>query len=409
MKRANRFFIVDDDPITVKLLTRILESEGYAVSSTTSSLDALEKILQWKPDCVLLDIMMPEIDGLELCTRLRSQPSLENTKIVMVTGKTYEIDRSQAFKLGADGYIVKPINALELPEQLRRIIEDRMELVFWGVRGTLPVPGERTVKYGGNTSCVSLRFAKGQVFIFDAGTGIKELSDALVESRLSPMKANIFISHPHWDHINAIPFFFPLYEKGNELDVFGPAHGDSSMKDIIFGQMDGVHFPIKAKSYSANVRFHNLKEETLNIDQVTVRTMLLNHPGYCLGYRLDYEGRLICYITDNDLYPLDSPYFNDIYEEKLVGFIHGTDALIMDSTYLGNEYAERISWGHSSVNRVAEIAHKAGVGTLYLFHHDPDQTDKEIEEKLKVAQKLLAKKQSATRCVAPREKEIFHI
>jgi len=409
MKKTNRFFIVDDDPITVELLTRILEREGYTVSSTTSSSDALRKILQWKPDCILLDVMMPDIDGLELCELLRRQSTLDNTKIVMVTGKTYEIDRSRAFKLGADGYIVKPINAEELPGQLRRIIDDRIELVFWGVRGTLPVPGEKTVKYGGNTSCVSLRFAKGQVFIFDAGTGIKELSDSMVENRQAPLNANIFISHPHWDHINALPFFFPLYQKGNELDVFGPAHGDTSMKDIIFWQMDGVHFPIKAKSFSANVRFHNLKEETLYIDHVTIRTMLLNHPGYCLGYRLDYKGRSICYITDNELYPKDSPYFNDIYEDKLVGFIQGADALIMDSTYLEEEYAKRITWGHSSVNRATEIADKAGAHALYLFHHDPDQTDKEIEEKLNVAQKLLQERKSKTRCIAPREKEKFQI
>jgi len=283
MTKANRFFIVDDDPITVELLTRILEMEGHAVKSTTSSSNALRQILQWKPDCVLLDIMMPDIDGLELCKMLRRQPTLANTKIVMVTGKTYEIDRSRAFTLGADAYIVKPVSATDLPQRLQRILEDRMELVFWGVRGTLPVPGKKTVTYGGNTSCVSLRFANGQVFIFDAGSGIKELSDFLVEEKQAPLNVNIFISHPHWDHINALPFFSPLYDKGNELDVFGPAHGDTSVKDIIFGQMDGVHFPIKAKAFSANVRFHNLKEETLSIDQVTIRTMLLNHPGYLLS------------------------------------------------------------------------------------------------------------------------------
>ena len=409
MKSGKRFFIVDDDPITVELLTRIIEMEGHTVKSTTTSSNAMKQILEWRPDCVLLDIMMPDVDGLELCKMLRRQPTLENTKIVMVTGKTYEIDRSRAFTLGADGYITKPVSATDLPLKLQRIIEDQMELVFWGVRGTLPVPGEKTIKYGGNTSCVSLRFANGQMFIFDAGSGIKELSDHLSEEGRSPLHANIFVSHPHWDHINALPFFSPLYQKGNELHVFGPAHGDASVKDIIFGQMDGVHFPIKAKAFSANVHFHNLREETLYLDHVTIRTMLLNHPGYCLGYRLDYKGRSICYITDNELYPKDGPYYNDTYEEKLISFIQGADALIMDSTYLEEEYANRITWGHSSVNRVTEIADQAGVRAFYLFHHDPDQTDDEIEEKLKVARNLLKAGQSDTQCIAPREKEIFYI
>jgi len=409
MKNAKRFFIVDDDPITVELLTRIIELEGHTVKSTTTSSSALQQILKWRPDCVLLDIMMPDVDGLELCKMLRRQPTLENTKIVMVTGKTYEIDRSRAFTLGADGYITKPVSATDLPQKLRRIIEDRMELIFWGVRGTLPVPGKKTIKYGGNTSCVSLRFASGQMFIFDAGSGIKELSDYLTEEGHLPINANIFVSHPHWDHINAVPFFSPLYQKGSELHVFGPAHGDTSVKDIIFGQMDGVHFPSKAKAFTANVHFHNLREETLSLDHVTIRTMLLNHPGYCLGYRLDYKGRSICYITDNELYPKDSPYYNDTYEDKLINFIQGADALIMDSTYLEEEYVDRVTWGHSSVNRVTEIADLAGVHAFYLFHHDPDQTDTEIEEKLKVAQKLLKAGQSKTRCIAPREKEIFYI
>lgn len=409
MKNAKRFFIVDDDPVSVELLTRILEMEGHTVKSTTSSANALRQILKWRPDCILLDIMMPDVDGLELCEMLRRQSILQNTKIVMVTGKTYDTDRSRAFTLGADGYITKPVSATDLPQQLQRIIEDRMELIFWGVRGTLPVPGEKTVKYGGNTSCVSLRFANGQVFIFDAGSGIKELSDYLVENGQTPLNANIFISHPHWDHINALPFFFPLYQKGSELDVFGPAHGDTSVKDIIFGQMDGVHFPIKAKAFSANVRFHNLREESLSLDHVTIRTMLLNHPGYCLGYRLDYKSRSICYITDNELFPKDNPYYDDNYEQKLLKFVKGADALIMDSTYREEEYASRITWGHSSVNRVTEVADSAGVDAFYLFHHDPDQTDIDIEDKLKVAHNLLKKAQSKTRCIAPREKEIFYI
>ena len=127
----------------------------------------------------------------------------------MVSGKTYEIDRKRAFDMGADGYIVKPVIPDKIAGQIQRIVEDRVEMTFWG-RDTLPVPGRNTIRYGGNTSCISLEFPKGNLFIFDAGTGIKSLSDHLATQNRSQIQAKILISHPHWDHINALPFFTPM-------------------------------------------------------------------------------------------------------------------------------------------------------------------------------------------------------
>ena len=175
MAKTLQFFIVDDDQIFIKLLSKLLEKESHIVSSNTSSTSALTEIIEQVPDCVILDMMMPEMDGLELIKRLRAEPDLDATKIIVVSSKSYEFDRKRAFSFGADGYITKPIDTTKIVDQLHRIIEDRIELTFWGVHGTLPTPGKQTTKYGGNTSCVSLEFAKGSLFIFDAGTGIKAL------------------------------------------------------------------------------------------------------------------------------------------------------------------------------------------------------------------------------------------
>lgn len=409
MQAKRTYFIVDDDRVFIKFLTKYLKSDSLTIASSTTSSGALEEIKQLQPDCLILDIMMPEIDGIELCRQVRAEPSLKETKIVMVSGKAYEIDKKRAFDMGADGYIVKPVVPEKIAEQIRCIVEDRIEMAFWGVRGTLPVPGEETIRYGGNTSCVSLEFPKGVFFIFDAGTGIKSLSDHLEAQNRLQIEAKIFISHPHWDHINALPFFSPLYMQGNEFEIMGPSHGDISIRELISGQMDGVYFPIKIKEFGATVTFVDLKEGRFTIDGIDVQAILLNHPGHCLGYRIDYKDRSICYITDNELFPKESQFYNRDYIKKLIEFVRGTDAMIADCTYDETEYTQKIRWGHSSTTEVVQLAHRAQVGTLYMFHHDPSQTDATIDAKKEQADALLKELNSSTVCVTPKEKQHFMI
>ena len=404
MNKSLTFYLVDDDRITLKRIKKILEDKGHRVLFNSSSVAALPEIIQHRPDCVLTDMMMPELDGLGLVKKLRQEARLEGLKIIIISSKTYEYDRQRAFDFGADGYITKPFDALTLDEQIRKILADRLEIFFWGVHGTLPVPGEQTVRYGGNTSCVSVSLSKGQFFIFDAGTGIKALSDHIVKSKRPLVGAKIFISHPHWDHINALPFFAPLYIPGNEFEIFGPAQGDISVRDVLSAQMDGVSFPIKIKEFGATVSFRDLSEERLTMGDVQISTMLLNHPGNCLGYRLAYKDRVVCYITDNELYPAATPFHNEHYLQRLTRFVMGADVLITDTTYLDEEYAAKIHWGHSSVSEVATLADRARVKTLYIFHHDPDHTDDTIDAKLRQAREMLEKRKSTTVCQAPVEK-----
>ncbi|MFO7686148.1 MAG: response regulator [Desulfobacterales bacterium] len=402
-----KFFIVDDDRIAIKMHARYLAPVAASVSSKTSATEALQEIIAVRPDCVLLDLMMPGLDGLSLLRQLRQDPSLSRMCIIVVSSKAYASDRQQAMALGADGYIVKPVNPDHFCAEVLRIVEDRIELTFWGVHGTLPVPGPYTVRYGGNTNCVSLSLARGTFMVLDAGTGIKVLSDHLMASGGSPTEIKIFISHPHWDHINGLPFFAPLYVQGNDIEIYGPAHGGIGMRALISGQMDGIYFPINIKKFAASVTFHDLREETFSIDDIQIRTMLLNHPGHCLGYRFDYRGRSVCYLTDNEIYPEGEPRYNPFYLDHLSDFVRGADALITDCTYTDTEYLTKIGWGHSSISAVVAWAHRAAVKTLYLYHHDPSQNDQAIDAKLALAQSQLATLKSGTHCVAPAEMQRF--
>lgn len=394
-------YIIDEDQSAIDLMTSILSEAGHSVSAYQDSTAALSDIIENKPDCVTANLMMPGLDGLALCKEIRSKPELSDIKVLIVSSKSYDLDRKRAFEFGADGYITKPLNGEILLDQINRVIDDKIDLRFWGVRGTLPAPGNGTLRYGGNTSCVTMEFPRGQFFIFDGGSGIKVLSDWLMEQKRRRIQAQTFISHPHWDHINALPFFVPLYIQGNSFEFYGASHGDLTTESLISAQMDGVYFPITIHEFGANVGFTDLHEEALEIADIPIKTMLLSHPGYCLGYRVDYHGRSICYVTDNELFPVDNEFHDPAYLKKLINFVQDADVLITDTTYTDEKYKTKIGWGHSRISEVIDLVHHAKVKNLYMFHHDPDQTDDDIDAKFEVAQKLLAGLNSKSVCHAP--------
>ena len=408
-QKTYHFYVIDDDEISAKTIAGLLSVYGHKTDVTSNSALAYDKILESKPDCVICDLMMPEVDGLNLCKQIRETPELDGVRFIMVSTKIYEFDQKRAFEFGADGYILKPLDTETFGDRVNKILNDQITMTFWGVRGTLPVPGETTLKYGGNTSCVSLEFPRDQFFIFDGGSGIKKLGDVLMAERRNRLRARIFISHPHWDHINAIPFFTPLYVPGNEFEILGPNHGDKTTRELISAQMDGVYFPITVKEFGARVYFRDLPEGSVTIDGINLETMLLSHPGKCLGYRVNYNGRSVCYITDNEMFAETSDFYSPHYEKKLAEFCHKADALITDTTYTDEEYETKIGWGHSCISKVAQLADMAEVKNLYLYHHDPDQTDKDIDQKYEMAVKALSDRNSLVNLNCPKEGQSFKI
>jgi phosphoribosyl 1,2-cyclic phosphodiesterase/CheY-like chemotaxis protein len=396
-------YIVDDSRTQAEITRALLEKAGHEAIISTASQEALARVPAVKPDCVVFDLMMPGLDGYELCRRLRGMPELAGTRLVVVSSKAYPFERKRAFEMGADAYFVKPLAPATFAADVERLVAGTLTVRFWGVRGTLPVSRADSRRYGGNTLCVSVDFPDGRLFVFDAGTGIRALSDALLAGGRTRLDARLFISHPHWDHINTLPFFAPFYMQGNRFEVCGPSHGDITMRGLISAQMDGVYFPITTREFAADVQYRDLAEGEYDIGGVRVRTMLLSHPGNCLGYRLEHAGRRLCYVTDNELYPADSPFRSDEYVERLADFCGDADALITDTTYADEEYGRHMHWGHSSVSQVAELAWRARVRALYLVHHDPGQNDDAIDAKLAAAQAWLAGRSAATRVAAPVE------
>ena len=258
-----------------------------------------------------------------------------------------------------------------------------IKVKFWGVRGSIPTPGVKYVKYGGNTPCVEVRLSNNQLFIFDAGTGIRELGNVLCKEERN-LKAHIFLSHFHWDHIQGLPFFMPSYIKGNEIVILGMDLQEARLDRIISNQMESIYFPVKLQSLSAHIRFQILSEGSYFIEGIRVDTMYLNHPGQAMGYVITFGKIKICYFTDNELVPawVKEAFrlkYNADTRKNIVKLISGADLLIHDSQYTDEEYKTNVGWGHSPLSEVLSLAKEGKVNRLALFHHDPDHFDEQID------------------------------
>jgi len=249
-----------------------------------------------------------------------------------------------------------------------------MIITFYGVRGSIPSPGEHTVKYGGNTSCVYVELSNGRKLVLDAGTGIRKLGKQLVNPDET---VNILLSHAHWDHIQGFPFFDPIYQPGRRIRVFTGGTNENSKLCSMFNQIDGANFPISAADLPSNSeRIFDDMETTLSGDDIHIRHITINHPGGGSAFRIEDEGTSCAYITDNELEP---PGKVTTSYDQWVDFCRGVDVLIHDAQYLESDMPHKHGWGHSLVSQVRQLAVDAEIGCLAMFHHDPDRSDTEID------------------------------
>lgn len=396
---GSRILIVDDDVLLVKVVTVCLRAAGYEVRSVNDGSAAMAEIGSFKPAVVITDLMMPGMPGAELLAQIRSDRDLDDVKVIVYSAKSYEYDYRSSLEAGADAYLVKPVGNQKLLETIAGLLTSAMKVTFWGTRGSTPRPGKETLKYGGNTSCVSLEMTRDRLFIFDAGTGIIDLGRSLAAAK-KRRKVNLFISHPHWDHIQGLPFFQPLYQQGYEVVVHGTRQGKLSLREVVSGQMETVYFPIAVKEFASHVYYRELTEGDFEIEDVQVRTISLHHPGMTLGYLVKGPGgKTVAYITDNEL----ALSGDEHGRRRLVAFVADADILIHDSHYLDDEYPQYVGWGHSALSTVLKMAADAKVKRLYLYHHDPYHNDETVAAKEAFGRRFFAERGLKIECLAAAE------
>lgn len=271
-----------------------------------------------------------------------------------------------------------------------------MKIKFWGVRGSLPTPGRDTIEFGGNTPCIQVDTGS-DIIILDAGTGIRDLGFELLKKG-QPLKVHILITHTHWDHIMGLPFFVPIFLGTSEIHLYGPAHHDKGVEDIIKDMMDYEFFPVSAMSLAAKMVYHDLHEEKeeFNVNGTKINAHFMNHPVYMMGYRLEHEGKSVIYTGDHEPYydmltgddattdMLDSKEgvseIVTMMNSRIVDFAKNSTLLICDTAYTKEEYDKKRGWGHSTYEQGLELASNAHIEQLALFHHDPSRKDKQLLE-----------------------------
>lgn len=268
-------------------------------------------------------------------------------------------------------------------------------LTFWGTRGTIPTPGPQTARYGGNTACVEVTDGSGNLVILDAGTGIRGLGKQLAKSNgAKGVRADLILSHAHWDHIQGLPYFAPLFMTGNLLKVWGPRQGDVEMEAILRQMMHPAVFPVPLDALAAKLEVAHVDAGTpIAIPGFTVNAMRVRHPAVTMGYRLERKnGPSIVYVTDDELGTAGDYDVGKDWRKRFVSFIGGADLLIHDSMYTPDELPGHAGWGHSSYVEAVELALEAGVRQLALFHHEPEHSDEQMDALLDRAREVAGKR-----------------
>ncbi|MEC7987280.1 MAG: MBL fold metallo-hydrolase [Myxococcota bacterium] len=262
-------------------------------------------------------------------------------------------------------------------------------VTFWGVRGSIPTPGFKTQRYGGNTACIEVRVGE-KLFILDAGTGLRALGADLLKRGVSPVHAHMLFSHSHWDHIQGFPFFSLAYNPTTIMRVYGKREGEHEIYELLNGQMQDRYFPVQFSDLGAKILPDHLNGGSKMIGEVKVGYFETKHPGGSLAFSIECAGKKVVYSTDNELDLLlvnreETMADPSIYRHSppaFVEFCRDANLLIADGQYTDEEYPKKIHWGHPRATTIVELAYAANIETVAITHHDPMQSDELVDKKI---------------------------
>jgi CheY-like chemotaxis protein len=417
-----RILIAEDANIIALAMSYALEGAGFQVEVASDGEECLVKALETPPDLILLDIMMPRLNGIEALRLLRADERTRDVPVIICSAKDFKTERQAAAELGALDYLIKPFNPAELVRKVSAAVgltkvepsalngghpptavpilyqpeldTTRTHLSLWGTRGSTPTVGHRFQRYGGNTSCMSFSIGN-ELLIFDAGTGIRELGHQIMAGDLR--KLHLFVTHTHWDHIQGFPFFTPAYVPGFDITVYGSSGFGKNLEAIFRGQLDRDYFPVQMEDMRSRLKFQHLNEEPVMIGGAKITWEFSHHPLPTVGYKIEAEGKSLVWMPDDEFLQgyTGAPHALSRYHpqvapfEKIVSFLNGVDVVVHEAQYMAEEYPSRIGWGHCSVPNACALMKLARVQRWIVTHHDPMHDDVFLDKKLCLTRQIL--------------------
>jgi phosphoribosyl 1,2-cyclic phosphodiesterase len=245
---------------------------------------------------------------------------------------------------------------------------DRLEVTFYGVRGSCPCPSDANRRYGGNTACVALTVTGEPPIIFDLGTGLRPFGET--QPLDGTFRGTALLTHIHWDHVQGLPFFPPADRIGARFDVYGPEQEEGSLADVFDGFMRPPYFPVTCSELRGDIVFHDVLKDDLTVGTAQIKVRPVPHCGPTVGFRVQWAGVTVTYISDHQ-----APLGLDTVADNILELAEGADLLIHDAQYTRSEFAEKSTWGHCTIDYAVKVAQEAGARRLVLFHHDPSHCD----------------------------------
>ncbi len=374
---AKRILVIDDDTAVRSFIGVVLRREGYDVKLLESAINVENMVTEYGPELIVCDIMMPGRDGLAVCRAIKARPETQHIHVLLASAKSFESDKRAALNAGAAGYLVKPIREQDLANAVRNALASETAVKVWGCRGSIPTPENAQGWYGSNTPCLSLDVPGRGLIVLDAGTGLRALGQSLVKAPVR--RISLLLTHFHWDHIFGLPFFAPVYMAGYEIHIYAPAESQDALAEKLEKQIGGDYFPVSIEAFRAAIKLHAVQQGMLEIEGLSVSTHYASHPGTTLIYRLDAGDHSLVYAPDNEILPeWVDPHLSG-EAQRLAEFASGASLFIHDCAYSLAVYQTRRSWGHSCGPALAAVAKEAQARRVLLFHHDPDNTDDEVQ------------------------------
>jgi phosphoribosyl 1,2-cyclic phosphodiesterase len=261
-----------------------------------------------------------------------------------------------------------------------------LNVTFWGVRGSTPCPCDGNRRYGGNTACVALEVAGEDPIVLDLGTGLRFWGETQPQD--GSFRATALLTHIHWDHVQGLPFFVPALKAGSRLDVYGPPDG-CSLGEAFDTFMRPPFFPVRVSDLQGTIHFHDVTDADLAIGGAKVRVRPVPHTGATNGYRIDWDGASVAYISDHQS-PATATGEGETIAAAVLELCDGVDLLIHDTQYWPGEWEQKRDWGHCTVDYAVRVARESGAHRLALFHHDPSHDDADIDRMLAHARAAVA-------------------